>query len=1105
MSGKMMTITKGQMRVAFLPTGDIYEICNQQFMINQLNGNEIDGSINQIYLRVFTKEGIKSTPLLGLKSNSSFFKTETGLLWQGQFEAVTYTVRFKLSEENHWFWEVSLQGDQEIDLLYGQDVGLAAKEIVQANEAYTSQYVDHHVTKDQGYTIASRQNQLQGGKFPYLQQGCLSETVGYSVDGYQFFGRSYKETNQPEALQMTTLPSEVYQYEMAYVALQTVKVNVKQPQQFVFYGSFLENHAAAVEEPYFSKETLQSSWELLKSETAGQVTEIEKIKRLSEGVVQTFSLSDQEITSLFGKQIESEQEAGQLLSFFTEDMHHVVLKEKEVQMERAHGHILLSGNDLTVEKPLMSTTVYMYGIFNSQIVLGNTTMNKFLSNSRNSLNLMKKSGQRIYLKKSGEWQLLAMPSAFEMGFNCAKWYYKLADDLLTVTTFTSVEGRQIQLTIESQEGKYYDFLISNQVLMNDSEESQPFRMERLNDILTFTSTENSSIGQEYPELTYHLHLDKPFAVLNQESLLGENAASEFPLVFVEVVHQSTLQLTIQGNFTGLAYEPTELNEAQEVKKYGEFIHQLIQGFKLENENPEVASEVQRMTLLAHWYTHNMLVHYLSPHGLEQYGGAAWGTRDVSQGPVEYFLATNQPAIVREIIKKIYANQFEDDGNWSQWFMFDRFEKVKAEESHGDVIVWPIKVVGDYILQTGDYSILSERIPYTKREDFCKTTAKYSLYEHIQKQIATIENNFLAGTYLSCYGDGDWDDTLQPYNQKLKKQMASSWTVALTYQTLRNLMEVFQSFDGEYAAHLAELVTGIKKDFNKYMLGTSVIPGFVYMEANQQVELMIHPEDKKTGIQYRLLPMTRSMIAELISPEVAAHHYQLIKQNLKFPDGVRLMNRPANYQGGVSINFKRAEQAANFGREIGLQYVHAHIRYTEAMAKIGEKEETWQALNTINPISITKQVKNAELRQSNVYFSSSDGDFKTRYEAQANFGKLREGSVGVKGGWRIYSSGPGIYINQLISNVLGIRQTSTQTIIDPVLPEKMNGTKFTYTLLGKPVTIRYCLGNENRQVELNGTPIAYTVEKNRYRVGGLVLENNVLMEQLQKANELVIYC
>ncbi len=68
----------------------------------------------------------------------------------------------------------------------------------------------------------------------------------------------------------------------------------------------------------------------------------------------------------------------------------------------------------------------------------------------------------------------------------------------------------------------------------------------------------------------------------------------------------------------------------------------------------------------------------------------------------------------------------------------------------------------------------------------------------------------------------------------------------------------------------------------------------------------------------------------------------------------------------------------------MQYVHAHIRFTEAMAKLGREEETWQALGVINPIQIAQRVENAEIRQANAYFSSSDGDFKTRVEAQENF-------------------------------------------------------------------------------------------------------------------------
>ena len=45
-----------------------------------------------------------------------------------------------------------------------------------------------------------------------------------------------------------------------------------------------------------------------------------------------------------------------------------------------------------------------------------------------------------------------------------------------------------------------------------------------------------------------------------------------------------------------------------------------------------------------------------------------------------------------------------------------------------------------------------------------------------------------------------------------------------------------------------------------------------MENPEQAKLMLHPTDTETGIQYRLLPMTRSMIGELLTPEQAEAHY-----------------------------------------------------------------------------------------------------------------------------------------------------------------------------------------------------------------------------------------
>ncbi|KWX88020.1 cellobiose phosphorylase, partial [Paenibacillus riograndensis] len=324
-----------------------------------------------------------------------------------------------------------------------------------------------------------------------------------------------------------------------------------------------------------------------------------------------------------------------------------------------------------------------------------------------------------------------------------------------------------------------------------------------------------------------------------------------------------------------------------------------------------------------------------------------------------------------------------------------------------------------------------------------------------------------------------------------------------YQTVLGLSNVAEHVDAAWSGELLTLAEGIKGDFNRYMLGTDVIPGFLYFEDPADAKLLLHPEDKETGIQYRLLPMTRSMIGELLTPEQMEEHYKLIQEQFLCPDGVRLMNHPAQYAGGVSLHFKRAEQAANFGREIGLQYVHAHIRFVEAMAKTGKRDQVWKGLAVINPIGIRDAVPNAELRQSNAYFSSSDGKFANRYEAQERFAGLRDGSVPVKGGWRIYSSGPGIYMNQLISNVLGIREDGGDLIIDPVLPDELDGTRLDFDYAGAPAAFVYhCSQGVLSHVKVNGQEVQAERLNNPYRLSGLRIKR-AEFDRLRRAGGTVV--
>jgi len=103
------------------------------------------------------------------------------------------------------------------------------------------------------------------------------------------------------------------------------------------------------------------------------------------------------------------------------------------------------------------------------------------------------------------------------------------------------------------------------------------------------------------------------------------------------------------------------------------------------------------------------------------------------------------------------------------------------------------------------------------------------------------------------------------------------------------------------------------------------------------------------------------------------------------------------------------------------YTHSHLRYAEALSVMGEPEALWDALLVANPIAVTDRVENASLRQRNSYFTSSDAAFQDRYQASAEWERVSTGTIAADGGWRVYSSGPGLYAYILIQHVFGLRR------------------------------------------------------------------------------------
>ena len=220
-----------------------------------------------------------------------------------------------------------------------------------------------------------------------------------------------------------------------------------------------------------------------------------------------------------------------------------------------------------------------------------------------------------------------------------------------------------------------------------------------------------------------------------------------------------------------------------------------------------------------------------------------------------------------------------------------------------------------------------------RIDFETTARKDPIAAHVDKLLATVRERFIPDTHLIRYGEGDWNDSLQPADPKMRDWMVSSWTVALLFQQLNRYAEVLRRAGrNDEANGLSELAAAMRADFNRHLIRDGTVAGYALFDPDrEEPELLLHPSDTRTGLRYSLLPMTRSIIAGLFTQEQAQHHLRLIREHLLFPDGARLMDRPVAYHGGLERVFRRAESASFFGREIGLMYVHAHLRYGEAMA------------------------------------------------------------------------------------------------------------------------------------------------------------------------------
>src|SRR6185312_9680644 len=171
-----------------------------------------------------------------------------------------------------------------------------------------------------------------------------------------------------------------------------------------------------------------------------------------------------------------------------------------------------------------------------------------------------------------------------------------------------------------------------------------------------------------------------------------------------------------------------------------------------------------------------------------------------------------------------------DGDWPQWFMFfERERMIRAGDSHGDIVLWPLVVLAQYLIATGDAALLEEPIPFFDPKG-PESGEQATIWEHARRALELSMRRVIGGTALAAYGHGDWNDSLQPADPRMREHLCSAWTVTLQVQALITLARALRLIQrSAEAEELERQAQRVRQDFQRLLLVDGVLAGYALFE------------------------------------------------------------------------------------------------------------------------------------------------------------------------------------------------------------------------------------------------------------------------------------
>ena len=567
---------------------------------------------------------------------------------------------------------------------------------------------------------------------------------------------------------------------------------------------------------------------------------------------------------------------------------------------------------------------------------------------------------------------------------------------------------------------------------------------------SFTGSRREFIGRggntENPEFMKKSRLsnyvgsgEEPCACENTKVELKPNEEKEIIIMFGETVSlDKAMEITQKYS----SFEEVD-KELKNTKEYWDSLLHTI----------TVKTPDETMNLLMNgWLMYQTLACRVWARTAFYQSGGAYGFRDQLQDVMS--LSYIKPEITRRQILINSSRQFLE-GDVQHWWHPIVNSGIRTRFS--DDLLWLPYVTLDYIKNTGDYSVLDEKVNYIddeplregedERYNIARVSEKSeSVYDHCVK---AIEKGLKFGVHnIPLMGSGDWNDGMNTVGNKGKGE--SVWLGWFMYSILKNFKEIAKLKNDEYRVQrYNELSEFVRENIEK-----NAWDGDWYRRAYFDDGTPLGSSENEE-CQIDSLAQSWGIISGAAEPSRAKRSMiSLEKYLVKEDKGVILLLTPPFSSSKLEPGYIKGYVPGV--RENGGQYTHAATWVIYAMTKLGEGKKAVKLFNMINPINHTKSYYDCHTYKVEPYVMAADVYAKQPY-------------VG-RGGWTWYTGTAGWMYRIGLDGILGLKLVEGKGFsVKPCIPEDWNEYTIKYNHYNSVYNIKVMRGS-NKEIKFDGKNI-----------------------------------